>query len=78
MRMPSTQHKQAFQLARHLQDLGDISGMEAQALYRITSVTKVMSMLRNKYNFPIRAEGRFDHTGKRYVRYFLQRDVTCS
>lgn len=70
--MPSPSHKQAYALAKHLIDLKDISGMEAQALYRVTSVTKVISRLRNEYNFDIRSDWRYDHTGKRYVRYFLE------
>jgi hypothetical protein len=35
-------------------------------------VTKVISVLRKVYNWPIRAEWRNDETGKRYVRYHLQ------
>jgi hypothetical protein len=58
-------------VVQHLMDVGSISALEAIALYRITSLTKVVSVLRNEYNWPIKAEWKKDHTGKRYVRYHL-------
>lgn len=64
--------KQVKAVATHLKDLGDISGLEATVLYKITSVTKVISMLRRVYGWSIRKEFRNDHTGKRYARYFRQ------
>lgn len=70
--IPPVSHRQAHQLANHLFNRGSISGLEALNTYRITSVTKVISVLRKVYNWPIRAEWRNDETGKRYVRYHLQ------
>jgi hypothetical protein len=54
----------------HLHSKGSISGLEAMALYRITSLTKVMSVLQDR-GTEIRPEWRTDNTGKRYTRYYL-------
>jgi len=70
--LPSINHKQAYDVLAHLFDLGSISGLEAVALYRITSITKVVSILRNKYNWPITKVWKTDHTNKRYARYHLE------
>ena len=70
MIMPSPSHHQAYQVAKHLTDLSTISALEATSLYRITSLTKVISVLNNRYGFAISKEWRNDHTGKRYARYF--------
>lgn len=69
--MPPVSHRQAYQVAHHLNERGSISGYEATLTYRISSLTKVISVLRNHYNFPISAEWRRDETNKRYVRYFI-------
>jgi hypothetical protein len=55
---------------KHLQDLGSLSGLEATALYRVSSLTKVISVLR-RFGWRIIPEWKYDHTGKRYVRYYL-------
>ena len=68
---------QQFDVLRHLKNIGQISGLEAIALYRVTSLTKVMSVLRS-WGWEITAQWRRDHTGKRYVRYFLANEQRCS
>lgn len=77
--MPDPSHKQAHQVAKHLLDVKDhsLSMMEAVALYRISSLTKVVSVLRDRYNWNIRPEWKNDHTGKRYRRYNLGCPVGC-
>ncbi len=56
-------------IANHLRDVGDISPMEAIAIYRVSSITKVISVLREK-GMDIEGTWRKDNTGKRYRRYF--------
>lgn len=68
--MPPSTHTQAFAVANHLNDRGSISFIEALHQHRITSLTKVMSVLQNKYGWNLRKEWREDETGKRYVRYY--------
>jgi len=58
-------------VANHLNDRGSLSFNEAFLQHKVTSLTKVMSVLQTKYNFPIEKQWREDETGKRYVRYFL-------
>jgi len=54
----------------HLKNLGSLSAMEAKALYRVSSLSKVISLLR--LSCPeIRAEWKRDNTGRRYRRYSL-------
>lgn len=57
-------------LANHLIYQGSISGLEALALYRIVSLTKVISVLKRK-GIAIVGLWKKDNTGKRYKRYFL-------
>ena len=64
-------HLQAYRVAQHLIDLGTISNMEATSLYRVSSLTKVISVLRNNYHLPIVKVFKKDHTEKRYARYYL-------
>jgi hypothetical protein len=61
---------QQKQVYNHLRDKKTISALEATALYRVSSLTKVISEL-IKQGFTITSEFRFDHTGKRYKRYFM-------
>lgn len=61
--------KQTDLLIDHFKRVGTVSGLEATALYKITSLTKVISVLR-KLGFNITSEWKRDNTGKRYKRYF--------
>lgn len=72
MVLPPTSQTQAHKVAKHLLDRGSISFIEALHQYRITSLTKVISVLKQLYDYPIRSEWRSDETNKRYVRYFLE------
>lgn len=56
----------------HLKDLGTISGIEAYNIYKSRSLTKRISELR-KMGYDIWSEWRTDHTGQRYVRYWLRK-----
>lgn len=61
---------QAQTVLRHLNEVGEISGMEADNLYRVVDLPKRISELRQAGAL-IASEWRKDHTGKRYKRYFL-------
>lgn len=63
--------KQPHTLITHLVHTGDISIREGMDLYRISSMTKVISRLRKQFDIPIRVERKKDETGKLYVRYHL-------
>ncbi len=56
-------------LLDHFRNTGSISGLEAMALYRVTSLTKVISVL-NAKGYEIVKLWKRDNTGKRYARYF--------
>lgn len=62
---------QRGQVSDHLIKKGSISGLEAFALYRVSSLTKVISVLRAQFAHDISSEWRQDNTGKRYKRYYL-------
>lgn len=64
---------QTATVLRHLLRVGEISGVEAQALYRVRSLTKRISEI-NEF-FQIDAEFKKDATGQRYVRYSMPNDV---
>jgi len=66
--IPNGQQRQT--VLKHLIDLGSLSGLEATALYRVSSLSGVMSRLK-RCGWDIKSEWRYDHTGKRYVRYVL-------
>lgn len=56
----------------HLASVGTITNIEAQALYRCRSLTKRISELKAD-GFDIKSEWKRDHTGQRYVRYWLRK-----
>ena len=62
---------QSQRILNHLLDVGSISGVEAQAMYKARSLTKRISELRAQ-GWDIKAEWNRDHTGQRYVRYWLR------
>lgn len=52
----------------HLISEGNISGVEAAALYRCRDLPKRMSEIKQA-GFKFRREMKSDHTGQRYARY---------
>jgi hypothetical protein len=64
---------QTVKILGHLRAVGDISGVEAAAMYRCRSLTKRIAELRAD-GFGIESVYSKDHTGQRYVRYFLRDD----
>ncbi len=64
---PSTTQIQT--LTDHFTNVGSISGLEALALYRIVSLTKVISVLKRR-GMQLSGVWKQDNTGKRYKRYF--------
>jgi hypothetical protein len=64
---------QTATILRHLLRVGEISGVEAQAMYKARSLTKRISEI-NEF-FLVESEWKRDTTGQRYVRYFMPDDV---
>lgn len=64
---------QTTTILRHLLRVGEISGVEAQALYRARSLTKRISEINEV--FQVDSEFRKDATGQRYVRYSMPNNV---
>ena len=64
---------QVEMLERHFETYDDISNIEAQAVYKIRSLSRRICDLKDRgYNFT--REWKKDLMGKRYVRYFINRD----
>jgi hypothetical protein len=68
---------QTTQVLKHLLNIGDISGVEASAMYKVRSLTKRMSeindaLLSASQGFE-KIEGQWnkDNTGQRYKRYVM-------
>ncbi|MDE3021870.1 MAG: hypothetical protein KGI54_08425 [Pseudomonadota bacterium] len=59
---------QLDQLREHMQEVGEISQIEAASLYKVRSLTKQMSNLR-KEGMSLLSQWKTDITGQRYVRY---------
>ena len=62
-----TQHQK---IAEHLQNVGSISWVEANDLYRVRSLPRRIADLREA-GHEIVSEWRKDHLGQRYTRYSL-------
>jgi hypothetical protein len=70
---------QTATVLRHLKNIGDISGVEAQAMYKVRSLTKRISEINDAlyYNslsgpeYPVAGQWSVDNTGQRYKRYVL-------
>lgn len=61
-------------LLDHLKKVGDITALEAQALYKVRSLSRrIVDIKKRGYN--IASIPRVDHAGQRYVRY-VYRGVT--
>lgn len=68
---------QTSAILKHLKQVGDISGVEAQAMYRARSVTKRISEI-NDFLFVaggpehmVIGQWNRDNTGQRYKRYVM-------
>lgn len=59
------------QIADHLLLTGNISGVEANAMYKCRSLTRRMTDIRDA-GVNVVSEFKKDVTGQRYVRYVLQ------
>ncbi len=57
-------------LTNHLTNVGSISGLEALSLYQVVSLTKIISVLKQK-GMQIVGIWRHDNLGRRYKRYFI-------
>lgn len=77
---------QTAEVLRHLKTVGDISGVEAAAMYKVRSLTKRISEINDAlfFNTPpnsgigeyaIEGQWSVDNTGQRYKRYVLPRDL---
>ena len=63
---------QTAKILTHLQDVGTITNVESQAIYKCRSLGKRISELR-ELGFDIWSEWKRDHEGQRYVRYWLRK-----
>jgi succinate dehydrogenase/fumarate reductase flavoprotein subunit len=61
------------QIYDHLRSEGNISGIEAAALYRCRDLPKRMSELKQA-GVLFKRTMKSDHTGQRYARYEIVRD----
>lgn len=61
---------QTHRIAQHLRDVGNISGVEASAMFKTRSLTRRIADLRD-CGIEIKSEFKKDSTGQRYVRYVL-------
>ncbi len=57
-------------LKDHFRNVGSITGLQALALYRIVSLTKQISVLKDN-GLNIVGLWKRDNTGKRYKQYFV-------
>lgn len=73
---------QTSRILKHLLIVGDISGVEAQAMFKVRSLTKRMSEINDAlylngalgggtHNQPVEGQWSVDSTGQRYKRYVL-------
>lgn len=77
---------QTATILRHLKTVGDISGVEAQAMYKSRSLTKRISEINLAIyqntlagsDFPVVAQWSRDTTGQRYKRYVLPADLRAA
>ena len=58
------------QILTHLRDIGSISWVEANDLYRVRSLTRRIADLRQR-GLKIISEWKTDRLGQRYTRYIL-------
>lgn len=63
---------QTERILRHLLEHSSITHVEAAAMYKSRSLTKRIHELRER-GYQIDSEWKVDHTGQRYVRYWLRK-----
>jgi hypothetical protein len=61
---------QAQTVLRHLQSVGSITNVEANAVHKVRSVSRRITEIQDA-GIPIAKKRRRDHTGQAYVRYEL-------
>lgn len=66
--LPSTNQK--GRVLNHLLNVGSLSQLEADELYRVKRLTSRITELK-QHGVGIKVERKHDHTGKLYVRYTL-------
>lgn len=74
---------QTATVLRHLKSVGDISGVEASAMYKVRSLTKRISEINDALysntkegpEFPVEGQWSIDNTGQRYKRYVLPMEL---
>lgn len=64
--------KQAELLMKHFEQVGSISNMEAQSMYKIRALPRRVSDLESK-GYKFERVRKTDLTGQRYVRYVYVR-----
>lgn len=62
---------QTRRILEHLKDQGSITQVEAQAMYKARSLTRRITDIR-EMGYDVYSEWKTDHTGQRYVRYWLR------
>ena len=75
--MPRVPMSQDELLARHLREVGSITGVEAQTVYKVRSITSNIARLRS-YGMKIYTEYKKDLSGQRYARYHCLDSKNCS
>jgi hypothetical protein len=60
---------QVEMLARHLEEAGSITNVEAQAMYKIRALPRRIKDLEDYRGFKVKRVWKTDLTGQRYVRY---------
>ena len=58
-------------IAKHLREVGNISGVEAAALYKCRALPRRIKDLK-ELGWPVQTKLQKDATGQRYARYFLE------
>lgn len=72
--MSVMQKTQETLIFNHLKSRGSITAVEAQALYKVRSLTRRITTLR-RTGANIESVWKTDLTGQRYVRYFYHRPI---
>ena len=70
VRDPAPLGPAAKTILQHLKQIGDISAIEASALYRCRSLSRRITDLR-QHGYAIGSKLKVDATGQRYARYTL-------
>jgi len=74
---PAPKTSQDEMLTRHLLEVGSITGVEAQTIYKTRSITSNIVRLRAK-GLQIITEFKKDLSGQRYARYHCLDSKNCN